>query len=127
MKNNYNARIEKAIEGFKEENSKNAMYIAVADDLLQQVTEDLDKHIKEILEYGCVSGIVNSQIYYSDTKKFFQKYCEEIFQAIEEDGYAYNNAEKLNFNDLSWYGYESTVAKIYEYINKHIDEYEEIN
>ena len=119
MENNYNARIEKAIQGFKEENKKNALYVAVADDLLQQVTEDLDKHIKEILEYGCVSGIVNSQIYYSDTKKFYQKYFEEIFQAIEEDGYVYN-AEKLNFNDLSWYGYEHTVGKIYEYINEHI-------
>ena len=126
MKNNYNARIEKAIEGFKEENSKNAMYIAVADDLLQQVTEDLDKQIKEILEYGCVSGIENSQIYYSDTKKFFQKYFEEIFEEIENNEYEYN-IKNLDFNDLSWYGYESTVAKIYEYINKHIDEYEEIN
>ena len=126
MENNYNARIEKAIEGFKEENSKNAMYIAVADDLLQQTTEDLSIHIKEILEYGCISGIVNSQIYYSDTKKFFQKYFEEIFEEIENNEYEYNT-KNLDFNDLSWYGYESTVAKIYEYINKHIDEYEEIN
>ena len=120
MENNYNARIEKAIQGFKEENEKNALYVAVAEDLLQETNEDLNAHIKDIIEYGCVSGIVNSQIYYSDTKKFFQKYCDEIFEALAEDSFICDT-ENLNSNDLSWYGYEHAVRKIYEYINDYAD------
>ena len=114
---NYNDTIKKAIEEFKEINENNAMYVDVAEDLLNCESEDLLQYMYDIINHGCISGIVNSQMYYSDTKKFFLKYYEEIFEviALNEEYYA---TENLNFNKLSWCGYEYTVKEILEFIDK---------
>ncbi len=40
--------------------------------------EDIPAFFKDLLQYGCQSGIVSSMIYYTDTHKFFDKYYEEI-------------------------------------------------
>ena len=55
------------------ENSDSRLYVSVANDLIDSVSdsEELEGHIKDILQYGCISGCVSSQIYYTDTQKFF--------------------------------------------------------
>lgn len=41
--------------------------------------------IKEITEHGCISGICNDLIYYSDTVKFHDEHEVEIWQFLYED------------------------------------------
>jgi len=38
----------------------------------------------ELLEHGCVSGLVGSLVYYSDTHTFFDKHYDEIETLREE-------------------------------------------
>ena len=38
----------------------------------------------DISEHGCVSGMVNSLIYYSDTTAVFDKYADDIYDLIDE-------------------------------------------
>ena len=58
----------------------------VVNDLLNTglSTEELKDHIKDIVQCGCISGIVPSLVYYSDTIKFFNCYRKEILSMLQD-------------------------------------------
>ena len=95
--------------------SDSEMYKEVALDVIDCYSEndDIECHIKDILNYGCISGTVSSMIYYSDTRKFFEKHYDEILEMLEEEknecGTIYF---ELNFNNLAWFGYERCVDRL---------------
>ena len=120
----------KALRGLKKDKDfNNRVEKRVINDLLNTglSTEELKDHIKDIVQCGCVSGIVPSLIYYSDTCKFFNCYRQEILSMIQNPdkniysdctyllGYKkYNIAQK---NDLSWFAYDNIVIRIALYFN----------
>lgn len=79
------------IQEFKD---KNGMYEFVVDDLIDDcedyegdtLSEKLWKRCEDVLTHGCVSGMVGSLIYYTDTTAFFDKYVDEIYDLIEDYG-----------------------------------------
>ena len=85
--------------------------------------EELKDHIKDILQYGCISGAVNDMIYYTDTVKFFNCYRQEILSMLQDpdkianyfddtywlDHKRYSIEEK---NHLAWFIYEDIVCRI---------------
>ena len=90
-------------------------------------TEELKDHIKDIVQCGCISGIVPSLVYYSDTTKFFNCYRQEILTMLTDpdkniyseytyllDQKKYSVSQK---NDLSWFAYDNTVIRIAFYFN----------
>ena len=90
-------------------------------------TEELKDHIKDIVQCGCISGIVPSLVYYSDTTKFFNYYRKEILAMLQDpykniyseytyllDQKKYSISQK---NDLSWFAYDNTVIRIAFYFN----------
>ena len=104
---------------------KNAMYEFVVDDLLETPEEDLEQHMKEILNYGCVNGTVSSMIYYSDTITFFDNYKNFIVDLMEElevqphqlNGYDKTDPfceETTNKNLLAWLAYEEVTRQALE-------------
>ena len=90
-------------------------------------TEELKDHIKDIVQCGCISGIVPSLVYYSDTTKFFNYYRKEILSMLQDPGkniyseYTYLLDQKkysiLEKNNLSWLAYDNTVIRIAFYFN----------
>ena len=90
-------------------------------------TEELKDHIEDIVQCGCISGIVPSLIYYSDTIKFFNCYRKEILDMLQDQNkniyseYTYLlNHKKYSIsqkNDLSWFAYDNTVIRIAFYFN----------
>ena len=64
-------------------------------------TEELKDHIKDILQYGCISGTVNDMIYYSDTIKFFNCYRKEILSMLQDPDKIVNY-----FDDTYWLDYK---------------------
>jgi len=40
--------------------------------------------LEELLQHGCISGMVGGLIYYSDTCRFYNKHRKEIFAITEE-------------------------------------------
>ena len=97
------------------ENSDSRLYVSVANDLIDSVSdsEELEGHIKNILQYGCISGCVSSQIYYTDTQKFFTDYNEEILELLDTYVKEYGNPHfEINSNNLSWFAYEETTRDI---------------
>ena len=91
-------------------------------------TEELKDHIKDIVQCGCISGIVPSLVYYSDTIKFFNCYRKEILNMLQEpdkivnyfddtywlDHKKYSIEEK---NHLAWFIYEDITCRIALHFN----------
>ena len=103
---------EKMLEMSKE---VEGLQLFVINDILdcRDEDEEIKGYIENVLNYGCVSGVVNSLTYYYQTKNFFQKYFEEILEVAEEvkEEYGINNID-LNYNSLSWLAYEEIVQRI---------------
>ena len=120
----------KALNELKKVNQFNTkLEKRVINDLLNTglSTEELKDRIKDIVQCGCISGIVPSLIYYSDTIKFFNCYRKEILSMLQDpdkniyseytyllDQKKYSVSEK---NDLSWFAYDNTVIRIAFYFN----------
>ena len=70
---------------------------------------------EDLLQHGCVSGMVSSLIYYTDTHSFFDKHydaIEQIRDEVEE-----NLGEKLSINGdlknaLAWFAFEETAYQV---------------
>ena len=121
----------KALRELKKVNQFNTkLEKRVINDLLNTglSTEELKDHIKDILQYGCISGTVNDMIYYSDTVKFFNCYRKEILSMLQDpdkivnyfddtywlDHKKYSIEEK---NHLAWFIYEDITCRIALYFN----------
>ena len=120
----------KALKELKKVNQFNTkLEKRVISDLLNTglTTEELKDHIKDIVQCGCISGIVSSLVYYSDTTRFFNCYRQEILTMLTDpdkniyseytyllDQKKYSVSEK---NDLSWFAYDNTVIRIAFYFN----------
>ena len=114
----------------KDKDFNNRVEKRVINDLLNTglSTEELKDHIKDILQYGCISGTVNDMIYYSDTVKFFDCYRKEILSMLQDpdkivnyfddtywlDHKKYSIEEK---NHLAWFIYEDITCRIALYFN----------
>ena len=83
----------------------------------------------EVLNHGCISGIVGNLIYYSQTLAFFEKHKNEInkllIEILDETGETnpaklfrdWDNLDPLatethNQNLLAWFGFEETLRRV---------------
>ena len=81
----------------------------------------MEDEITNVLEYGCVSGIVSELIYYYQTEVFFNRHKDEINELAHElseelygDKYSiYNNLQyECNKNTMAWFSMEETTRII---------------
>jgi hypothetical protein len=76
--------------------------------------DDIKCFFSDLLQHGCVSGMVGKLIYYTDTA-FYDKYYSEIEELRIE--YLENVGEVLNIgnrdwkNTLAWFGFEETAYR----------------
>ena len=54
-------------------------------------------NIDEVVQHGCVSGVVNALIYYSDTVKFYDEHEEEIWELLDDHSQNYGCDNVLEF------------------------------
>ena len=84
----------------------------------------------DVLDHGCVSGVVGHLIYYSDTVKYFDDHKDEINDLLHETLWScgFKNPKDLfgdkwddedplaldtyNKNLLAWFGFEETMRKV---------------
>ena len=114
MKNLLNSMLENTMEG--------TLKHEVVEIIMDQV-EELDNDnevlelVKEIVTYGCQSGVVSALITYSDTDKFFNNHADEIFELVEDakqGGIIDMNNFELSKNNLAWFAFETIVQEIYQ-------------
>lgn len=80
--------------------------------------------LEDVLQYGCSSGMVSELIYYNETKCFFIKHMEEIFDIYNEIKDNLSSEFEVDANNLSWLAFEHVVNEIYNEVT--LAEYEEI-
>lgn len=77
----------------------------------------------DLLNYGCISGIVSSLIYYVDTEKFFDEHYEEIISLKSEfeksTGQPMDIPHQLK-NHLAWFAFEQTAYDLADLIGLEI-------
>jgi hypothetical protein len=79
-------------------------------DTIKDWFEDLGTH-------GCISGMIGSLIYYSDTHKFFDTYYEDIMDLIVEFRSEAGVMPDFNSdlkNDYAWFAFEETAYRLYD-------------
>ncbi|PHS41580.1 MAG: hypothetical protein COA91_02055 [Robiginitomaculum sp.] len=95
-------------------NSKpSSLQVAVASEALDH--EDITSFFSDLLQHGCISGMIGSLIYYIDTHKFFDKHYNEIEELRTE--YQDNIGEPLQIkndlkNFLAWFDFEETAYQM---------------
>ena len=91
--------------------------------------DDIEDYINDVLQHGCISGMVSGLIYYSETIAFFKKHREDINALLSElisdigepvdvlFGDKWDGEDPLAFdtnnqNLLAWFGFEETVRQL---------------
>ena len=89
-------------------------------EIIMDQAEELDNDnevlelVKEIVNYGCQSGIVASLVYYKDTEAFFNRHVDEILELIEDAKQTMDmNYIEFSRNNLSWFAFEIIAQEIY--------------
>ena len=72
--------------------------------------ESVKEYLEEVLEHGCQSGFVTHLIYYKDTRAFFMRHFDEIFEIINDNDI---EVQELNANELAWIGFEYMAQELY--------------
>ena len=92
---------------------------------------DYNDYLQDVIQHGCVSGMVSGLIYYDDTRRFFVDHKEEINHLLTEIlestglsvselfGNKWDDADPLaldtqNQNLLVWFAYEETARAVLE-------------
>ena len=102
------------IESLKKWKDESSLISEVIDIILDQIEEydNPQDYFEEVLNHGCVSGVVPALITYEDTEKFFDRHVDEIFDLLNEVEYREIKFE-LNRNNLAWFAFEEFVNRIY--------------
>ena len=113
MLNLLNSMLENTMEG----TLKHEVVEIISDQVNGMNNEEILEHVAQIINYGCVSGIVSALITYSDTEKFFDNHANEIFELIEDmrqEGIINMNNFELSKNNLAWFAFEIIAQEIYQ-------------
>ena len=87
------------------------------------VDSSLEEVVEEVLEHGCVTGIVGSLIYYYQTEEFFDKHKDainDLAHELSEEIYGnpfeiYHNLNGgCSKNNMAWFGFEEMTRMIAE-------------
>ena len=93
-------------------------------EILEGMTDEnitIEDAIINVLEHGCISGIVNELIYYYQTEAFFDRHkdainklAHELSEDIYGDKYSiYKNLQyECNKNTMAWFGMEEMTRII---------------
>lgn len=95
--------------------SDNLLKDYVIDYALNYEENEINSFFNDVLQHGCVSGMISTLIYYTDTAKFYDEYYSEIEELREELEESYGTpivvkGDLKNF--YAWLAFEETARKL---------------
>ena len=104
-----NEKIKKMLNSMK---GNNKFEKFVIDDIIDNIDnyENGLNYMEEVVEYGCISGVVGSLVTYAQTESIFRNNFEEILEIYDE--VKENVNIEVDYNNLVWLAYEIIVDKI---------------
>jgi hypothetical protein len=96
-------------------NNPNTIKACVAKEALEHSYDNIKNFFSDLLQHGCISGMISSLIYYKDTEEFFHKYYEEIIDLKTE--FEESTGESLKIphqvaNYLAWFSFEKVSYQL---------------
>lgn len=92
---------------------RNAVIGYILDDY--ENDEEIEVFFSDLLQYGCISGMVRDLIYYKDTHAFYDWYYEDIeelrYEWEEQTGESLVPRGDLK-NWFAWFAFEETAYRI---------------
>ncbi len=100
-------------------------YLSAFDTIKEQY--DIDT-LREIRDHGCISGVANNHIYYTQTVDFFDEHEDEMFEYIADNLGGEYNEDIWNRNPNHINGYKNDIVWTYIELvaNTLVEEYESI-
>ena len=120
-----------SIEDIQDYTTNTELEREVKDIILNNIEEDyVENFFEDLLNHGCISGMIGELIYYRDTLAFFERHKEDITTLLynfldscgftcpaeifgdswdKEDPLALETANK---NLLAWFAFEETARNI---------------
>ncbi len=85
----------------------NSYYNDIASCVISEAMEydDPRNFFEDLAQHGCISGMISSLIYYSDTHKFYDTHYEEIEDVRKELNITIDPDNDLK-NHLAWMAFE---------------------
>lgn len=78
-------------------------------------SDNIKPFFSDLLQWGCITGLVGSLIYYVDTHAFYDKYYDEIedlrYETEESQGLPITIRGDLK-NFFAWFGFEETAYQL---------------
>ena len=112
MNNLLNSMLENTMEG----TLKHEVIEIIMDEVDGLDDNEIFPAVKEMVTYGCQSGIVSALITCKDTEAFFDRHADEIFELVEDTKYMDLIDIKdfeLSRNNLAWFAFEIIAQEIY--------------
>ena len=127
--------VEKYLEGVRNgDDLKNYVIDYYIENYKNSTIEELILAMENLMQYGCISGMIPNLIYYEDTTNFYNKYKSRINEMISNIGIPmeeifgdrFDEEDPLvlditNKNLLAWFGFEETTSQIYEQIIENVN------
>lgn len=107
-----NNELKNKLQTIIDNNYRDTLETEVAKEALQY--DDIARFFEQLLRYGCVSGMISSLVYYTDTRKFYDTYYHEIEllrSEFDEMGCPLQVGYDLK-NDYAWFAFEVTASRI---------------
>ena len=114
MKYNTNT-LRSELEGLRRCVNVSDLYKSVVGIALDHIDEyeDPTDYFRDIIEHGCVNGIVPELIYTYQAAAFVKKHLEDIFDLYNELKEELGSLDmELDVNNLAWLGFEETIRQI---------------
>lgn len=76
----------------------------------------IENFFTDLLQHGCISGMVGSLIYYVDTNAFFRRHQQEILGYMVEQKHEFEILKLFEHdvtNKLAWFGFEFVASQLY--------------
>lgn len=87
----------------------------VINEALSSNYENPENFFKDLLQHGCISGMISSLIYYSDTEAFFDNHYEEIIAIKAEFEESTGTSLEIPYqikNYLAWFSFEQVAYQL---------------
>ena len=84
----------------------------VAEEALKHDTDYLAGFFRDLAQWGCVSGMVSSLVWYSQTHAFFDTFYDEIMEMLEDfhnEGIPFKCTGEDLKNRLAWLSFEQVA------------------
>ncbi len=107
-------KIKKELRKILKNEPNTLRYEVALEGLAYSSNDEIKDFFLDLIQHGCISGMIGKLIYYADTHKFYDKYYNEIeeLRLYVEDNLG--NSLELNGdykNAMAWYAFEETAIK----------------